>query len=301
MKKCFFYLMGILCVACSKKAANADVAKTPVIILQPNPFVKVQYGNMPLVITVPHGGLISPDSIPDRSCPNITTAVDIYTLEMAAAIDSIAKADYGVQPYFITTSLKRIKIDQNRSIDEATCSNPAKADYWYSFHNYTDSCIKKILAKYPSCLYVDLHAHGHTIQRLELGYLISASQLNVPSSINSNSTSFKYLFTANPTLTMQQILTGPNAFGSLMAQQGYPSVPSNAMVAPAIGDQYFDGGYNTARYTALNKVFGLQIESNYDGVRASANQRVAFAKAFMNAVMQYHAAFTGLKLEDFGR
>ena len=56
-------------------------------------FTCVQYGNMPLVISVPHGGSLAPDSITTRACPGIITVTDSYTIELVKAIDSVFMAD----------------------------------------------------------------------------------------------------------------------------------------------------------------------------------------------------------------
>ena len=41
MKKSLLHVVFILGVTCSKKAVNVEAVKTPVVIVQPNPFVKV--------------------------------------------------------------------------------------------------------------------------------------------------------------------------------------------------------------------------------------------------------------------
>jgi hypothetical protein len=69
-------------------------------------YTEVQYGNMPLIISVPHGGVENPSTIPDRTCPNIVTSTDLKTIELANAIDSVCKADYGFQPYLNQLSKK---------------------------------------------------------------------------------------------------------------------------------------------------------------------------------------------------
>jgi hypothetical protein len=286
--------------SCKKQLSTITPQKGKAEIVWLDAFTWRQKGTMPLVITVPHGGMVSPDSIPDRACTGITTATDLYTIEMAKAIDSVALADYGVRPYLVVTNLKRIKLDQNRELAEATCNNAAVSGYWTRFHNSTDTSIKAVLSHYPQCLYIDLHAHGHTIQQLELGYLVSKTQLQNLSAVQPTSTSLSNLFIANPQATVQGLLTGSNAFGTLMGAQGYPSVPSEAFPAPNAADPYFDGGYNTKRYTVATNCFGWQIESNYTGVRENAKQRALFAKAFLKSLMQFYKTWTKLDPNSFG-
>jgi len=301
-KLLYSFLILVTCFSCKKKDAPVEVKTVPSKKMI-DAYTEVQYGNMPLVISVPHGGTTVPASIPDRTCPGITTATDIYTIEMLKAIDSVCYADYQLKPYYVFTNLKRIKIDQNREIVEATCSNPALAIYWSNYHLSLDTCINMIAAKYPQCLFIDLHGHGHTKQRLELGYLITASQLRNTSTINISSTSVFSLLQQNSLLNINQVLSGTNAFGTLMANKNFPAVPSQQDVAPLVGDLFFDGGYNTQRYCSslYPKVFGWQIESNYPGVRDNIANRDVFAKAFLQSVMQYYTANTSMQPSTFGK
>ena len=266
-------------------------------------YTEVQYGNMPLLISVPHGGATAPASIPDRVCAGITTVTDNNTIELLTVIDSVCKADYGLQPYFVLTYLKRTKLDQNRDYPEATCSNAALYSYWATYHESIDTCINKIMSKYSQCLFIDLHGHGHTKQQLELGYLIDANSLRNPASIIPSATSLYHLLQQNNGLPIAQLLTGPNAFGTTMATNGFPSVPSQQTTAPGISDPFFDGGYNTQRFTGASypNTFGWQIESNYTGVRDNKNSWIAFAKAFLQSVMQYYTSNTSLQPASFGK
>ena len=301
-KLLYSFLILVACFSCKKKDAPVEVKTVPTKKMI-DAYTEVQYGNMPLVISVPHGGTTGPATIPDRTCPNITTATDINTIEMLNAIDSVCYADYQLKPYYVFTNLKRIKIDQNREIAEATCSNPALAVYWSNYHLSLDTCINMIAAKYPQCLFIDLHGHGHTKQRLELGYLITASELRNTSTINISSTSVFSLLQQNSLLNINQVLSGTNAFGTLMANKNFPAVPSQQDVAPLVGDLFFDGGYNTQRYCSslYPKVFGWQIESNYTGIRENKISRELFAKAFLQSVMQYYTANTSMQPSTFGK
>ena len=288
---------------CKKKGGEDTVPKDIVSKKRLDPYTEVQYGNMPLIISVPHGGTDEPAPIPDRTCTGITTVTDSRTIELANVIDSVCKADYSVQPHLVICYLKRTKIDQNRDMPEATCSNPALTVYWNNYHLSIDTCINRILNKYPSALFIDLHGHGHTKQRLELGYLISDDDLRNPAGIVSSSTSIYHLLQQNTSLNINQLLTGVNAFGTLMANRSFPAVPSQQDPAPLTGDPYFDGGYNTQRFTGsfYPKTFGWQMESNFTGVRNTQTSRIAFAKAFLQSIMQYYTVNTNMLPSSFGR
>jgi hypothetical protein len=291
-------------IGCKKNTAAGTMPVKDIVTKKKlDSYTEVQYGNMPLIISVPHGGTDDPASIPDRTCPGITTAIDLRTIEMANAIDSVCKVDYGFQPYLVISYLKRTKLDQNRDLPEATCSNTAITGIWNNYHLSIDSFVTKITAKYPLALFIDLHGHGHTKQRLELGYLLSGSELRNPGSIVPSSASLYNLMQQNTSLQINQLLTGPNAFGTLMENRTIPSVPSQQDPAPLVTDLYFDGGYNTQRYCsgAYPKVFGWQIESNYTGVRDNQVSRINFAKAFLQSIMQFYSTNTSMQPASFGK
>ncbi len=291
-------------ISCKKNTdAVSRPAKDIVTKKMLDQYTEVQYGNMPLIISVPHGGTDDPASIPDRTCPGITTGIDLKTIELTNAIDSVCRVDYGFQPYLVISHLKRIKLDQNRDLPEATCSNNAIAAIWNNYHLSIDSFITKILAKYPLALFIDLHGHSHTKQRLEIGYLLSGSELRNPASIVPASTSIYNLLQQNTSLQISQLLTGQNSFGTLMENRSIPAVPSLQDPAPLFTDEYFEGGYNTQRYCSgiYPKVFGWQIESNYTGVRNNQANRVNFAKAFLQSIMQFYSSNTSMNPSTFGR
>jgi hypothetical protein len=302
-----FFFIGFLLIinACKRDTSIAETAMPKDIVSKKrlDLFTEVQHGNMPLIISVPHGGTDSPSNIPDRACPNIVTVTDTKTIELANAIDSVCKADYGFQPYLVIDYLKRTKLDQNREIIEATCSNSNIDIIWKNYHLSIDTCITKITSKYGQALFIDIHGHGHTKQRLELGYLVSANALRNPTTILPANTSYYNMLQQNPFLSSNQFLTTPNAFGTFMANRSFPAVPSAQDQAPLVADEYFDGGYNTQTFTSslYPKVYGWQIETNFIGVRDTEASRINFAKAFLQSIMQFYTTNTSLLPTDFGK
>jgi N-formylglutamate amidohydrolase len=255
--------------------------------------VKVSTGDIPLIISAPHGGTLTPNEIPDRSCSGITTVRDMNTTELADEIKFQMKQDYGVEPYVISSLIHRKKIDLNRDAELATCGNSVAKEVWEEYHRNIEEAIQNAISEFGGAIFVDLHGHGHDIQRLELGYLLKNEELRESyegsdeTNLLAEKSSLKNLMTAYPELEFQDLLTGENAFGTIMETEGVPAVPSMQDPFPYPNDAYFTGGYNTRRYTSDDypDVFGWQIEANYDGVRDSDENRSAFAEAFSKAIM----------------
>lgn len=259
-----------------------------------NDWTEAVVGNIPLVISVPHGGDLKPSNIPDRTCNDPTTITDANTRELARAIEQEFISEYNIRPYLVLCHLQRAKIDQNRAIEEATCGNPQMETAWHTFHNYIDTALNDAVSKYGRAIYIDLHGHGHPILRLELGYDLSRNSLvNVYNGTNlislAQASSINNLLQLNPYMDFREMMLGDNAFGTLMENEGYPATPSQQDPYPASGDPYFNGGYNTRYFTSASypDVYGFQIECNRVGVRDNATNRAAFAKKFVKVMMQY--------------
>jgi hypothetical protein len=142
-------------------------------------------------------------------------------------------------------------------------------------------------------LVIDLHGHAHSIPRLELGYLLSATELRLSdaalTSGNALSTSSiaRLIRDARSTRTPAALLRGTTSLGGLLQARGYAAVPSPAAPAPLVGEAYFDGGYNTDRHGSSSggAVDAVQIECHFTGVRDTDANRAAFAHALVDALL----------------
>lgn len=292
------YLLGLLTVSAlffiqCDAVEEQDSETIPVQEFEISDMMKVSSGDIPLVISAPHGGTLTPNEIPDRSCSGITTVRDRNTTELADEIKYQMKQDFGVEPYVVSALIHRRKIDLNRDVELATCGHELGKDVWEVYHSKIEEAIQSAVEEYGRVIFIDLHGHGHEIQRLELGYLLSNEELresyegSEETDRLSEKSSFKNLISANPEREFQDLLTGERAFGTIMENEGVPAVPSMQDPFPYPGEAYFNGGYNTRRYTSddYSDVFGWQIEANFSGVRDSDESRNAFAKAFSKAIM----------------
>lgn len=249
-------------------------------------------GNMPLVISAPHGGTIKPEGIADKDCG--AKVMDNNTADLAFEIEK-AFANYGKTPHLIVARIARAKVDLNRDKDVATCGKPMMGETWEQYHLAIERALEQAIDEFGYAMYIDLHGQSHPVKRLELGYLLrtaaltesyEAPQTNLE---RAEQTSLRNVLRGNEKLSLETLFTGDNALGTLLAEAGFPAVPSQSDPYPQEGEPYFTGGYNTRRYTSANypNVFGLQIEANFDGVRDSAENREKFSKAFAQSINEY--------------
>lgn len=273
-----------------------------------NKFIEYHRGTLPIVISVPHGGLVDPDSIPDRTCNNPTTVTDSKTIELALQIDSSFYKLTGCHIHLIICNLKRTKLDCNRNLGDGACSDVYAIKAWTEFHNFIDSAQKYALAENNNkAFYIDLHGHGKSNQRLELGYLLSDNAYELSDSILNTSTyinksSLKHLVSSNVNAHKHsELLRGQIALGTLLGNAGFPAVPSAQIPKPDTTTNYFDGGYNTENYTSKvpgNIVNGLQIECNNIGVRDTYLNRKKFADSLAIVLTNYLAYHLNLSFNS---
>ncbi len=263
-------------------------------VLDTTGYVEYIPGNLPVIISVPHGGYLEPSSIPQRNCSGCTYIRDAYTQELARSLQVDFFNKTGCYPHVIINLLHRNRFDANRSIATAADSNVTVEQSWYAYHEYIDSAKAKITRDYGKGLFIDLHGHGHTIQRLELGYTLSKAQLQLSdSALDSlqyvNMSSIKSLTQNNLlSLSHSQLLRGPNSFGTLNENKGIPAVPSILDPFPVGTEPYFSGGYNTDRHGSVNggTIDAIQIECNQD-VRFDSLTRALFADSLTDVINEF--------------
>ncbi len=271
----------------------------PVAPLDVSGWVEVTDGTIPVVVVAPHGGDLAPVDLPDRDCVDCVVINDANTRALAFAISDAFQRRSGKRPFVVVNRLHRRKFDANRDLEEATDGHSPLAPMWALFHTRIDSAKARAVRVHPRALLIDLHGHAHAVPRLELGYLLSAANLRLADSI------LMPLVAASSVAGLDAVaasgdsgvalLRGPRAFGTRLAALGFPTVPSAGDPAPASGESYFDGGYNTQRHGSRvgGPVDAIQIECNYLGVRDSDASRTAFAEAFVTATLAYLADHYG--------
>jgi len=260
-------------------------------------FIEYQAGSLPFVISVPHGGDISPDTIPERTCNDPVYATDAYTRELAEAINQSLYERTGCYPHIIYCHLDRPKLDCNRPLAEGACGNPSAVKAWKEFHAFIDTAQSRAGNDYQgNIFYIDLHGHSNPYQRIELGYLLYDYELEYSDAILNeqkyvNYSSIQNLVAHNRhDYTHAELLRGEHALGTLLGNKGYQAVPSQQMPRPGTNTNYYSGGYNTAHHTSYaygNEVNGVQMECPYQGLRNNAANRQAFADSLSLILLNY--------------
>ncbi len=193
-------------------------------------FVDFSAGDMPLVLSAPHGGTSKPAGVPDRT--KGTLVRDTNTRELALELAAEIEKRCGKRPFVVTNRLHRIKMDPNREIGEATQGGIFASSVYREYHqSLRRACNQALKIGNGDALLIDLHGHAHPQDWIEVGHLLRAAELAVE----------------DGELKDLEWIRGPRSIGALLEKEGLTAVPSPAHPHPD-GKKYFSGGYITSHY-----------------------------------------------------
>ena len=268
-----------------------------------NSYTEYIAGNLPLIISAPHGGTDSASALPNRTYG--TTSTDLNTAELSRAIRTACFNRFGRWPHVIICRVPRTKIDCNREIVEGAQGVAATEALWNEYHNLIRLAKDAVTSSHGRGLLIDVHGHGHTLQRIELGYNLTTSTLNQSSFTTADKNSSCIRELANRTrVTFQELLRGSLSLGTFLTTRGYPSIPSltdpNPGKTNGTDNDYFSGGYTVEIHGTMSPNTGtinaIQMECNFTGVRDSSESRADFATELVSALEEYFPLHVGMKL-----
>ena len=306
----FIYLIFFLLISCNKEEDKKDVVVESVEFSElgsDGPYLYGETyqgrkgyttyypGNIPVILSIPHGGDISPSEISNRTYG--VTVTDSNTIELGIAIRNYFYSKYNIRPYVIINNLKRTKLDANRDKAEAAQNNIYAERAFDEFHFYIEKAREDIISKFSTGILFDIHGHGINPDgfndlRTWIGYLLTADELDnsndyIDQNISINDVSIYSLLNSSGQ-TLSQLLSGPNSLGALFENNNYTALPSPESRSPE-GMRYFSGGYNTFRY-GTNREFNfssIQLEFPFQGLRDTPQSRTQFSSIFVDLVHEY--------------
>jgi hypothetical protein len=296
----FVFLLGLLATAFQVPAQESASHETFVpgqSYFGTGEYIEYIAGDLPFILSAPHGGRLKPENIPDRK--EGTFAFDVGTQELARAVAKEIHEQTGHWPHIIVCRISRRKIDCNREIVEACAGNRDAEAIWHDWHRFIGGAREQVIRDFGRGLYIDLHGHGHKVAQLEMGYLhtaqdydLSDEELSQPQHIAKSSLRAMAALNRRP---YAELVRGDFALGTLLMERGFPATPSKQRPDPVA--PYFTGGYNTVRYGRDGApLAGLQIETNSRGVRDNDASRAKFAKALTESLKIYLPAQLGIDL-----
>lgn len=287
MRTLFFHL----CLAATLHA------QTPAL----EQLIEIRSGTLPVILTVPHGGTLKPDNILKRRYG--VTGMDSNTAPLADMISEEMEQRYGGKPHAIFARLHRSRLDPNREIEEAAQGEPTAEAAWHRFHDGAQKACDSVAREFGYGLLLDIHGHRHLDQRVELGYLIKATELKAgDNELNADEaliarTSIRELDKRSPQ-SFAELVRGPQSLGGLLEARGFRSLPSPTKAYPGVLAGYFSGAYDVTAHGSRDggTVSAIQVECPWEGLRDRPENQRRFAIALAESVGVYFEIHFGVKL-----
>lgn len=260
--------------------------------------VIVRMGNMPLILTAPHGGLKKPQNIPDRVGNGSSILGDLYTRDIAEGIEKAIHKHYGnVRPYIVLNQISRRKADMNRSLKEGTETELGE-QLWIEYHGHIENCIQQVSKQFNYAILIDIHGnkyinttnacfylyflgHTHVDNMIELGYLLRPEELELEevNDIIREKSSIKSLVKR----TFMEPQETIHLLGDLVMANSQFFVTPSSYIPVSHNPLYFSGGFTTQNYN--NKVDVIQVEIPKT-IRHDVNNRTHFINTFSSALIK---------------
>jgi N-formylglutamate amidohydrolase len=266
-------LLSLATVASSLPAKAASVA--------PADRVHVQRGELPILLTAPHGGRETIAAIERRvgsaygsdKSRNFKTGGDEGTFELAQAIARNIQQKTGRPVYLVAARFVRYQIDANRPATRAF-EAPQAAPYYERYHASIRSYIDEIRRRFPHAILLDVHGQHTHPQALERG-------------TDNGRTIERLLKRAG-----QRAVTGADGLFGQFEARGIAVYPSNAL--PVFGKAEnggHNGGYTVATYGShrADGIDGFQLEFGNELRRREVLDEVA-AKA-ATAILRFYDVY----------
>jgi len=247
---------------------------------------------------------MEPSHIPNRQPGDLVWLIpDFLSRELALAVREAFFNQLGEYPHFIVSNLHRSKLDLNRLIDVAAQGNAEAEQAYYEYHGFINHALEVVKQDYGKGMFVDIHRHGHSIQRLELGYLVTMDQLRLSdaelnSGAYSDSSSIHSLVNTSG-MSLSELLRGPSSLGTRFESKGIPTIPSSTQPAPLPSESIFTGYGATWLYGSRNgqsSIDAVQFESHYTGVLESQQMIDDYAEVISQVVTEFVRDFYGFDL-----
>ena len=307
-------LFLFLFIGCGESGrATQSVLPTPEVKYTPGDiitdsqgYISYRVGNTPIIITVPHDGTLTPSTFPNRTG---SSARAENTRKVAEQFAYFFNANSnGLYPHIIYNNISRGKLDPDlNQMDGAQGNSYANLSYG-TYHSFLQTAIDSVEAYFDAGILLNLVEHNHSNQKVELGYLLSASDLDLTNlQLNSYSAQSSVSQIADiSTSSFAEVIRGYNSLGTLIVGRSYTSndvaysfeaVPT--LDNPTIGStDYSSGGYTIAQYGSSNggKINGIDVATPFAGFRDNANAYRALAVILEESVKIFYQENLGVIL-----
>ncbi|TGK39228.1 hypothetical protein EHQ12_00785 [Leptospira gomenensis] len=297
--------MSILPVLAAASFVNESLDRTDCIedigcgfVSAKNGWSEIHIGELPIIITSPHGGTLLPSEMSDRTTG--TLGNDSNTADLAYKIGQEINVRLGKRPHLVINRVDRSKVDMNRRIDEAMDDfvSPAFAENriaYEDFHRFVSAAKGDVQKRFRRGILIDVHGHGQEQDIVQLGFNLTEAELESDENewaadLLHRSSSVQSLVDAGG-ISLREVLIGDDAIGTLLEEKGYPSFPNRQLrnFPSSADNHYFTGGFISDVYGSDDggNVDAFQMETPGPNVRNDETLRAAFAGKFAESLIRF--------------
>jgi N-formylglutamate amidohydrolase len=223
--------------------ALAPVLRSQDPPVKPEDVVAVQKGDVPIIISAPHGGRRMLPGVSERrgaGVPMFVTIRDENTLELAEQFAAKLEKKIG-KPYFVIARFDRKFVDVNRPPEGGYESDQAKP-YYDSYHKALVTATAEVKKNWGRGLLLDLHGQATDLDAIYRG---TADGKSVKALVDRFG---------------KAALTGDKSVFGQLAKQGTKVIPANDSTNNE--DRFFSGGHIIRTYGSHdgNAIDALQLE-----------------------------------------
>lgn len=266
-------------------AVTLAAGSAPAQTFATNEFLQVQRGELPIIITAPHGGSLAIPGVPKRLGPEgertsgkFVTGQDTRTFELATALAKRVEEITGKKPYLVASKAHRQYVDPNRPEKEAV-EHPKAQVVHAAFHGQVREFVDELRKKFlQGALMLDIHGQAA-------------------------STNTIYRGTQNGTTVMKMVekhgavaLTGEASILGYLAAKGIKVSPPNTPPGTPPETQSYGGGYIVRTYGShtTNGVDAIQLEFG-GSFRTDDKKREETARFLAEAIKAYTEKYLSSK------
>lgn len=237
--------------------------------------VRAVDGELPLIISAPHGGGEPVPGVAPRrgiGLKDFWPHPDAYTLELAEELATAIYNELGARPFTVIALFHRQAIDANREPEDAF-ESPAAAPHYKAYHSALRRACDVVSARFGGGVLIDLHGQSTTINAIYRGTCQGLSCQNLLRKHGSAA------------------LTGPSSFFGVLAAKGYQILPRS--FGSGIGTEtQFRGGFTCTTYGTQRQplIDSIQLETGND-FRTTPEQRRKTATDFAAAIKVFLQAY----------
>ena len=169
-----------------------------------------------------------------------------------------------------------------------------------TYHSFLQTAIDTVEAHFDAGILLNLVEHNHSDQRVELGYLLSVSDLDL-SNLQLNSYSGQSSVSQLASISsssFSEVIRGYNSLGTLIVGKSFSSNDVNytfevvpTLDNPNVGSSdYNSGGYTISQYGSSNggSINGIDVATPFSGFRDNANAYRALAAILELSVKDFY-------------